>query len=122
MFELSWVVQFLKHILHLAQTTQLRATYAVIRTVLRSALQLMHKKLLDRVLRSPMSFFDTTPLGRIVNRDRFDESQFSAENFSDKFVQSKNLATMAFIQKQHLTVLYLTILNTELGFKGTLSY
>ncbi len=30
--------------------------------------QKMHKTLLDRVMRSPMSFFDTTPLGRIVNR------------------------------------------------------
>ena len=28
----------------------------------------MHRTMLDRVMRSPMSFFDTTPLGRIVNR------------------------------------------------------
>ena len=28
----------------------------------------MHNKMLERVLKSPMSFFDTTPLGRIVNR------------------------------------------------------
>ena len=28
----------------------------------------MHNNMLDKVLRSPMSFFDTTPLGRIVNR------------------------------------------------------
>ena len=30
--------------------------------------RLMHKALLNRVLKGPMGFFDTTPLGRIVNR------------------------------------------------------
>jgi len=33
-----------------------------------NASKTMHKVMLNQVMRSPMSFFDTTPLGRIVNR------------------------------------------------------
>ncbi|CAL1544372.1 unnamed protein product, partial [Lymnaea stagnalis] len=33
-----------------------------------AAASLMHSSMLDRVLKAPMSFFDTTPIGRIVNR------------------------------------------------------
>ena len=35
----------------------------------------MHRHLLKRVLRAPVSFFDTTPLGRIINRFSADITQ-----------------------------------------------
>ena len=33
-----------------------------------NASRLMHKTMLERIMKGPMGFFDTTPLGRIVNR------------------------------------------------------
>ena len=33
-----------------------------------AASKLIHEKLLYRIMRSPMAFFDTNPIGRILNR------------------------------------------------------
>ena len=41
---------------------------AVLAMTTLTASKRMHKQMLSRVMQSPMAFFDTTPLGRIVNR------------------------------------------------------
>lgn len=41
--------------------------YAMTKGILKAA-KLLHFQMLDRIMHSPMSFFDTTPLGRILNR------------------------------------------------------
>lgn len=46
---------------------QLCSSFCLAYTTLTAAYRL-HSNMLDRIMRSPMSFFDTTPLGRIVNR------------------------------------------------------
>ncbi|KAF9909311.1 hypothetical protein EC991_008822 [Linnemannia zychae] len=52
------------------------------------ASKVLHEKLLDRVLRLPMAFFDTTPMGRIVNRFSSDIYSIDAqmpEEWNDLF-------------------------------------
>lgn len=41
--------------------------YAMARGSINSS-RVLHKLLLENIMRSPMQFFDTTPLGRVVNR------------------------------------------------------
>ena len=54
--------------LGLAQTVIMMTYTAVLAITTLNASKLLHSKMLIRVMQSPMSFFDTTPLGRIVNR------------------------------------------------------
>ncbi|CAE7779999.1 Abcc3, partial [Symbiodinium pilosum] len=44
------------------------STSAVFRLTALKAARAFHRKLLANMLRLPMSFFDTTPLGRVLNR------------------------------------------------------
>merc|ERR1719357_2351681 len=52
----------------LLQSVIVMSYSAIIALTTLNASKILHKKMLTRVMMSPMSFFDTTPLGRIVNR------------------------------------------------------
>ena len=54
----------------------------------------MHKNMLFQVMKSPMSFFDTTPIGRIVNR-------FVNQYKFDRFLTSSML-TQLYIEEDLL--------------------
>ncbi|XP_004629247.1 multidrug resistance-associated protein 9 isoform X1 [Octodon degus] len=55
------------------------------------ASSLLHDRVFDKILKSPMSFFDTTPTGRLMNRFSKDMDEldvrlpFHAENFLQQF-------------------------------------
>ncbi len=40
----------------------------------------LHKEMLEHILMSTMAFFDTTPIGRIINRDQCYKNFFAITN------------------------------------------
>ena len=54
-------------------------TSALFRLTALKAARTFHRKLLGTMLRLPMAFFDTTPLGRVLNRFSKDTGQIHWE-------------------------------------------
>ncbi|KAJ3273542.1 hypothetical protein HDV01_004309 [Terramyces sp. JEL0728] len=81
------------------------------------AAKLLHKNALDRVLLAPISFFDSTPLGRIINR--FSKDQDSIDNgLMDSFrifVTTFSGAIITFITIIYATPLFVAPLLPVLG-------
>ncbi|KAF9129913.1 hypothetical protein BGW39_003648 [Mortierella sp. 14UC] len=64
------------------------------------ASKVLHENLLDRVLRLPMAFFDTTPMGRIVNRfssDFYSIDSQMPEEWNDLFTFGAIIAGTLFV-------------------------
>eukprot|EP01135_Chromosphaera_perkinsii_P005378 Nk52_evm59s343 gene=Nk52_evmTU59s343 len=89
MFHLSQA-EYLKYYSYLgvATTISILIRSLMIAYVSIQASRNLHRELLSRILRAPMRFFDTTPLGRIVNRFSKDQQtidQILSPEFQDLF-------------------------------------
>ena len=76
------------------------------------AAKILHHKMLINVLRGPMSFFDTTPVGRIVNRFSQDVNAVDAElpNKIENFLDCLFNVLATFIVISYSTPIFLTVL------------
>lgn len=64
--------------------------YSIVRI---RASEILHSEFVSKILRMPMSFFDTTPLGRILNRFSGDITTID-ERIPTKMIQSLNFGVM----------------------------
>ena len=69
----------------------------------------IHRKMLKNILRSPMSFFDTTPLGRILNR--FSEDIYTIDEIIPGSLRSFTFAIFSVIS----TILVIMIATPTFG-------
>ena len=72
--------------------------------------RVLHDKMLFNILRSPMSFFDTTPLGRILNR--FSKDIYTVDDLIP-------MSTMSFLFIFLQTVSILIVIMVALPIFGT---
>jgi len=71
----------------------------------------LHSSLLSRVMRCPMSFFDTTPLGRIVNRfsKDIDIVDTNIPQFSQSFLITFAPLISTFIVVSYSTPIFIAV-------------
>lgn len=84
----------------------------------------LHNRALERVLKSPMSFFDTTPLGRIINRFTrdIDSIDLALCDFLRQFYQNLSRSIGAFVSISILIPVFLAPLLPLFAISWALIY
>ncbi len=85
-----------------------------------NASKAMHKVMLSRVMQSPMAFFDTTPLGRIVNR--FAKDVDVCDNTLPQIIKSWIGTTASFLGTVILIIVKLPIFTAVIVPIGVIFY
>lgn len=83
------------------------------------ASQRLHKEMLQSVLRAPMSFFDTTPIGRIISRFSRDINgidQLLPQNFQQMFTTVLNLLASYIYIGTALPIFYSVAVPVTIGY------
>lgn len=76
-----------------------------------NAANTLHIQMLERVMRSPMSYFETTPLGRIINR--FAKDVDTVDNILPETIRTA-LINFLSVRPKNLLIIWNTFPKTDL--------